>query len=122
MPRKGTACDGRDVLSEAELESLRSTKWAGKSVFCFKIRIPPIFRPNGGEKESLMVPCMWRKARVREEEDGGEAGSLKKKERDIYMSLLLRPEFPVKATLCLRLLWRLPWQGRFGNGLVSMCR
>ncbi len=79
VPRKGyRLVESPDVLSEAELESLRSTKWAGKSIFVFKELIPPIFRPKQAEKkESLMVPCMWRKARVQEEEDGGEAGSLR---------------------------------------------
>ena len=37
VPRKGyRLVESPDVLSEAELESLRSTKWAGKSIFVFK--------------------------------------------------------------------------------------
>ena len=37
VPRKGyRLVESPDGLSEAELESLRSTKWAGKSIFVFK--------------------------------------------------------------------------------------
>ena len=79
VPRKGyRLVESPDVLSEAELESLRSTKWRANPFSFLRRRIPPIFRPKQAEKkESLMVPCMWRKARVQEEEDGGEAGSLR---------------------------------------------
>ena len=57
VPRKGyRLVESPDVLSEAELESLRSTKWAGKSIFVFKeTDSTNIQAKAGGEKPSTMA-------------------------------------------------------------------
>ena len=96
VPRKGyRLVESPDVLSEAELESLRSTKWAGKSIFVFKeTDSTNIQAKAGGEKGephgTLYVAERGRRGR-RWESPAGES---------IYMSLLLRPEFPpVKAPM-----------------------
>lgn len=101
VPRKGyRLVESPDVLSEAELESLRSTKWAGKSIFVFKeTDSTNIQAKTGGEKGephgTLYVAESQSAGRGRRgrswESPAGES---------IYMSLLLRPEFPpVKAPM-----------------------
>ena len=101
VPRKGyRLVESPDVLSEAELESLRSTKWAGKSIFVFKeTDSTNIQAKAGGEKGeshgTLYVAGSQSAGRGRRgrswESPAGES---------IYMSLLLRPELPpVKAPM-----------------------
>lgn len=101
VPRKGyRLVESPDVLSAAELESLRYTKWAGKKVVFFKETDSTNMQAkSGGEKGdphgTLFVAESQNAGRGRRgrswESPAGES---------IYMSLLLRPELPpVKAPM-----------------------
>lgn len=101
VPRKGyRLVESPDVLSAAELESLRYTQWAGKKVMFFKETDSTNMQAkSGGEKGdphgTLFVAESQNAGRGRRgrswESPAGES---------IYMSLLLRPELPpVKAPM-----------------------
>lgn len=101
VPRKGyRLVESPDVLSAAELESLRHTQWAGKKVVFFKETDSTNMQAkSGGEKGdphgTLFVAESQKEGRGRRgrswESPAGES---------IYMSLLLRPELPpVKAPM-----------------------
>lgn len=101
VPRKGyRLVESPDVLSAAELESLRYTQWAGKKVVFFKETDSTNMQAkSGGEKGdphgTLFVAESQNAGRGRRgrswESPAGES---------IYMSLLLRPELPpVKAPM-----------------------
>lgn len=101
VPRKGyRLVESPDVLSEAELESLRSTKWAGKSIFVFKETDSTNIQAKAGGEKGESHGTLY----VAESQSAGRGRRGKSWEspagESIYMSLLLRPELPpVKAPM-----------------------
>ena len=101
VPRKGyRLVESPDVLSEAELESLRSTKWAGKSIFVFKETDSTNIQAKAGGEKGEPHGTLY----VAESQSAGRGRRGRRWEspagESIYMSLLLRPEFPpVKAPM-----------------------
>ncbi len=101
VPRKGyRLVESPDVLSEAELESLRSTKWAGKSIFVFKETDSTNIQAKAGGEKGELHGTLY----VAESQSAGRGRRGRSWEspagESIYMSLLLRPEFqPVKAPM-----------------------
>ena len=99
VPRKGyRLVESPDVLSEAELESLRSTKWAGKSIFVFKETDSTNIQAKAGGEKGEPHGTLY----VAESQSAGRRGRRWESPagESIYMSLLLRPEFPpVKAPM-----------------------
>lgn len=101
VPRKGyRLVESPDVLSEAELESLRSTKWAGKSIFVFKETDSTNIQAKAGGEKGESHGTLY----VAESQSAGRGRRGRSWEspagESIYMSLLLRPELPpVKAPM-----------------------
>ena len=100
VPRKGyRLVESPDVLSEAELESLRRTNGRANPFSFLRRRIPPILAKAGGEKGEPHGTLY-----VAESQSAGRGRRGRRWEspegESIYMSLLLRPEFPpVKAPM-----------------------
>ena len=101
VPRKGyRLVESPDVLSEAELESIRSTKWAGKSILVFKETDSTNIHAKAGGVKGEPHGTLY----VAESQSAGRGRRGRSWEspagESIYMSLLLRPEFqPVKAPM-----------------------